>query len=195
MGKIFYLMGKSSSGKDTIYKKLIEDETLSLEKIVLYTTRPIRAGEQDGMEYHFVTEEVMQQMEKEGKIIELRTYDTCLGRWHYFTADDSKVNLETKSYIMIGTIESFLETREYYGKNAVVPLMISLDDGIRLQRALDREKVQSEPKYSEMCRRFLADETDFSTEKKNVAGIEREFVNEDLQKCLAEIRQYVEEQL
>ena len=59
MGKIFYLMGKSSSGKDTIYKKLIQDPELKLKTIVLYTTRPIRAGEQEGMEYHFVTEEVM----------------------------------------------------------------------------------------------------------------------------------------
>jgi len=195
MGKIFYLMGKSSSGKDTIYKNLIEDETLSLEKIVLYTTRPIRAGEQEGVEYHFVTEAAMEQMQKSGKVIELRTYDTCFGRWHYFTADDSSVDLSAKSYIVIGTIESFLKMKEYYGKDVVVPIMIGLDDGIRLQRALDREKGQSEPKYSEMCRRFLADETDFSAEKKAEAGIEKEFINESLQDCLREIQTFIKKQL
>lgn len=191
MAKIFYLMGKSSSGKDTIYKKLIQNETLALENIVLYTTRPIRAGEQDGVEYHFVTEEEMAAMQADGKVIELRTYNTCLGKWHYFTADDESVNLEEKNYMIIGTIESFLKTKQYYGEDKVIPVMISLDDGIRLQRALDREKVQEQPKYSEMCRRFLADEQDFSSEKKREAGIDKEFVNENLDSCLSEIEDYI----
>ena len=54
MGKIFYIMGKSSSGKDTIYSRLLQDEAMQLKKIILYTTRPMREGEQDGREYHFV---------------------------------------------------------------------------------------------------------------------------------------------
>lgn len=191
MGKIFYLMGKSSSGKDTIYKKLIQNEQLSLKKIVLYTTRPIRAGEQDGVEYHFVTEEEMSSMQEAGKVIELRTYHTCLGKWHYFTADDESVRVEEIDYIMIGTIESFLKTKAYYGEDKVIPIMIALDDGIRLQRALDREKGQDKPKYSEMCRRFLADEADFSAEKKAQAGIDREFVNENLEQCLKDIEEYI----
>lgn len=191
MARIFCLMGKSSSGKDTIYKKLIQNENLALKHIVLYTTRPIRAGEQDGVEYHFVTEEKMLDMQQAGKIIEIRTYDTCLGRWHYFTADDENIRIETTDYIMIGTIEAFLKIRDYYGKDKVVPIMIDLDDGIRLQRALDREKGQDQPKYSEMCRRFLADEIDFSLEKKTEAGIDKEFVNENLENCLAEIEDYI----
>ena len=191
MAKIFCLMGKSSSGKDTIYKKLIQNESLALKNIVLYTTRPIRAGEQDGVEYHFVTEEQMKAMQQAGKIIEIRTYDTCLGRWHYFTADDENIRMEETDYIMIGTIEAFLKIRDYYGKDKVVPIMIDLDDGIRLQRALDREKGQDQPKYSEMCRRFLADENDFSLQKKAEAGIDKEFVNENLENCLAEIEDYI----
>lgn len=47
----------------------------------------------------------------------------------------------------------------------MVPVLIELDDGARLQRALDRERKQSEPKYEEMCRRFLADSEDFAEEK------------------------------
>ena len=53
MGKIFCVMGKSASGKDTIYRRLMEAPGLGLERIVLYTTRPIRAGEKDGVDYHF----------------------------------------------------------------------------------------------------------------------------------------------
>jgi guanylate kinase len=62
MGKIFRLMGKSSSGKDTIFRKLLQQENLQLKPIILYTTRPIRKNEKQGREYHFtnlknVTEE------------------------------------------------------------------------------------------------------------------------------------------
>ena len=65
MGKIFYIMGKSSSGKDTIYERLLEDEVLRLRPIVLYTTRPIRMGEQEGREYHFVTPERLEEWKRE----------------------------------------------------------------------------------------------------------------------------------
>ena len=51
MGKIFYIMGKSSSGKDSIYRKLEADEELGLERLVIYTTRPVRDGEKEGREY------------------------------------------------------------------------------------------------------------------------------------------------
>lgn len=56
MGKIICLMGKSSSGKDTIYKNLMEDKSLGLRKLIPYTTRPMREGEQEGVEYHFTDE-------------------------------------------------------------------------------------------------------------------------------------------
>ena len=53
MGKIFYIMGKSATGKDHLYEALAGREELRLNPIVLYTTRPIRSGEQNGREYFF----------------------------------------------------------------------------------------------------------------------------------------------
>ena len=52
MGKIFYIMGKSSSGKDSIYRKLESTEEFGLKRLVIYTTRPIRDGEKEGREYY-----------------------------------------------------------------------------------------------------------------------------------------------
>ena len=66
-----------------------------------------------------------------------------------------------------------------------------MDDGERLQRALDRERKQEEPKYEEMCRRFLADSGDFSEEKITEAGIEKRFRNSSLEKCLEEVKEYI----
>ncbi|MBQ2982574.1 MAG: guanylate kinase [Lachnospiraceae bacterium] len=184
MGKIFYLMGKSSSGKDTMFKKLIEDKALGLKTIVGYTTRPMREGERDGVEYFFVDEEKMLSLEAEGKVIERRSYNTVHGIWSYFTVDDGQVNLDSDDkYLLIGTLESYEKVRNYYGKEYLIPLYISVDDGLRLQRALDRERQQDNPKYAEMCRRFLADEADFSKENIDRCEITVSYENVDLESC------------
>lgn len=69
MGLIFCILGKSSTGKDSIFRELISDEDLNLRKIVTYTTRPMREGEKNGREYFFVSKEVMDVYQNEGKII------------------------------------------------------------------------------------------------------------------------------
>lgn len=193
MGKIFYIMGKSSSGKDTIYKRLLECSDPAFQTITMYTTRPIREGEQDGVEYYFVTDETRQELEQAGRIIELRSYHTVHGVWNYFTVKDEQIDLEAYDYLVIGTLESYAKMRQYFGKEKLVPILIELDDGERLQRALDREKTQKYPRYQELCRRYLADENDFAAEKLAEAEIEKSFYNDELEKCLLEIQAYIKE--
>lgn len=146
MGHIFYVMGKSASGKDTIYK-ILRERLPQIRTVVPYTTRPIRAGERDGVEYYFVTGKRLADLEKQGKIIEKRTYQTIYGPWSYATVDDGQIDLGSHDYFMIGTLESYEGTRNYFGAYALVPLYIEVEDGERLQRALDRERQQTEPKY------------------------------------------------
>jgi guanylate kinase len=187
MGKIFIVMGKSATGKDTIYKKLLEAEELNLKTAVMYTTRPIRMAEEDGVEYHFVDEETLLELQKQNKIIEHRSYDTIHGTWHYFTVNDGQINLEERDYLMIGTLETYAQIREYFGKDRVIPIYIEVEDGIRLLRALKREQKQEQPKYAEMCRRFLADEEDFSEENLQKNGIIKRYQNTDINICLYEV--------
>nr|WP_024837908.1 guanylate kinase [Clostridium sp. 12(A)] len=187
MGKIFYVMGKSASGKDTIYKRLLEMQP-HLKQVVLYTTRPIRQGEKDGKEYYFTSEDRLKQLREEGKIIEERTYQSILGPWTYFTVDDGQIDVNSDdSYLMIGTLESYEKTRNYYGAGIMVPIYIEVEDGKRLLRALEREDKQKEPKYAELCRRYLADEEDFKEDNLARCGIERRFLNDDLEMCLRDI--------
>ena len=192
MGKIFYIMGKSSSGKDTIYKKLSE-RMPALQRSVPYTTRPIRDGEQEGVEYHFVGEDRLREMQEAGRVIEVRAYNTKCGVWTYFTADDGQIDLEKKDYLVIGTLESFQALKKYFGEEKIVPIYIEVDDGVRLSRALEREQREKEPRYEEMCRRFLADSADFSEENLRRAGIWKRFVNMELERCLEEIGAYIKD--
>ena len=186
MGHIFYVMGKSASGKDTIYK-ILRERLPQIRTVVPYTTRPIRAGERDGVEYYFVTGKRLADLEKQGKIIEKRTYQTIYGPWSYATVDDGQIDLGSHDYFMIGTLESFEKMQGYFGKDIMVPVYIYIEDGVRLERALSREKMQKNPKYSELCRRYLADERDFCEENLIRCGITRRYENLDLDGCLKEI--------
>ena len=185
MGKLYCLMGKSAAGKDSIYAELLKRKK-NLKKVVTYTTRPMRSGEREGVEYHFVSEEIMRRMHKEDRIIECREYPTVYGPWFYFTADDGQINPDTGSYLMIGTLDAYVALRKRYGE-AVVPIYVETDDGERLARALERERSQKEPKYEELCRRFLADAVDFSEKRIEEAGITVRYKNEDFSHCVEEI--------
>ena len=139
MGKIYYIMGKSASGKDTIYRRLMEDKTFAFHTLVPYTTRPMRSTEVNGRDYFFTDEAGLSRLQEAGRVIE------------------------------------------------VIPIYVEVEDGLRLSRAVERERAQREPKYAELCRRFLADEADFSEEKLSEAGIVKRFQNDDLERCLQEI--------
>lgn len=190
MYKIACIMGKSGVGKDHIYQALLEDPTLNLKKVVMYTTRPMRSGEQDGVEYFFTNEDKVDKFAKAGKIIEMRTYQTVQGPWHYLTVEDDQIDLETGRYLVIGTLEAYQSYVEHYGKNIVMPIYIEVEDGLRLERAMRREKKQENPNYREMCRRFLADCEDFSEEKLLKSGIRVRYGNNgEIEECIEDIRQ------
>ena len=193
MGNIFCVMGKSASGKDTIYNKILQDDSLMLSRIIPYTTRPIRDGETQDKDYHFCNEEDVKRLSAQGRIIELREYNTVYGVWKYFTVNDDDIDLRCKSYLTVGTLESYTKIRDYFGSDKVLPIYVEGEDGDRLIRAIHREKGQQVPKYEEMCRRFLADEEDFSEENLIKSGITERFGNEDFTECLNKIQRYIEE--
>lgn len=188
MGKIVYVMGKSASGKDTIYKELVK-RLPAYKTVRMYTTRPIREGEKNGVEYFFVDQVFLEKCEREKKLIECRTYQTVYGPWSYFTVDDGQIDLNQGNYLMMGTLDSYESLRRYYGKEALLPIYIHVEDGLRLQRALNREMQQKKPKYAELCRRYLADEKDFSPERLAQCGITDIYENDVLEECIETILQ------
>lgn len=194
MHRIFYIMGKSATGKDKLYRNLLEHFSVNepnLKPLVLYTTRPMRTGEVDGKDYWFVDRYSFLKMKEAGNVIEERTYDTIYGPWTYFTSAES-IDLEKGSYLGIGTLESFTRLVEYFGRDRVVDLYVEVEDGLRLERAVRRERKEQEPKYKEVCRRFLSDSEDFSEENLKKAGVERRFYNNDaFEDCLSELKEFI----
>ena len=196
MSKIFCVMGKSASGKDSVFKKLAADPGLGLRTVVPYTTRPIREGERDGVEYYFTDERHFQDLKQSGKIIEDRAYHTVHGLWRYFTADDGQICLSPENnYIIIGTLEAYRQMLDYFGPDIMRPVYVEVEDGQRLLRALKREQFQTKPRYAEMCRRFLADCEDFSEEKIGDCGIIKRYANIELEQCVRQIKADIEEEI
>lgn len=189
MGKIFCIIGKSSSGKDTVFKELVKDQELKLKPVLSYTTRPIRQNESQGIEYNFIDEEMLAGYQQTGKIIEKREYKTVNGTWFYSTIDDGQIDLtKPVHYLLIVTLEAYKSLRSYFGEDQVFPFYITVDDGNRLERALKREQKQENPNYDELCRRFLADSADFNITKLRECGVVKYYPNENLTTCIRSIK-------
>ena len=191
MGRLFILMGKSATGKDTVLRELLTRPELGLREIVGYTTRPLREKERDGVDYHFVSEGQLEQYRQVGRVLECRKYDTVYGPWYYFHVDDGQFSLEEGNKIMTTTLEGYEKIRDYFGSEQIVPLYLEISDRTRLHRALEREDKQSSPKYAELCRRFLADNEDFSEEELARLGIAKRYSNENLTECLEELARQI----
>lgn len=156
--KIILLIGPSNSGKDLFFKKI--KDIYQIEPIVPFTTREKRPGEQEGETYHYISQEQMDLLELKNLLIERRVYNTISGKWNYATSKEG-IDLEHHHYVYSAVWTIYQSFLKYYPKENVIPFYFQLDDGIRLQRALDRERNSKNEKYAEMCRRYLADKQDF----------------------------------
>ena len=54
---------------------------------------------------------------------------------------------------------------------------------------MNREKTQANPNYDELCRRFLADNKDFSDDNLSSLNINKFYTNEDLEECINNIKE------
>lgn len=152
--KLAILFGESGSGKDYIFKKLVEKYPNLFNPIVRMTTRPKRKGEVNKKTYTFVSEEVMAQELLDNNILAVEIFNG----WYYGlpanSFDENKINLCILAPQSIEILEqdkpNDLQLYKFY---------IQADDKVRLERSLKREK---NPDCVEVCRRFLADKTDFS---------------------------------
>lgn len=144
------ICGKAGSGKDTIMRQVVSNNP-SLHEIVSCTTRPMREGEAEGINYFFLTGEQFGNKVVNGEMLEA----TCFNDWFYGTAYDSL----RKDCVNIGVfnpegIDSVIAHKDI----ELVVFLIEADDKIRLLRQLNREE---HPDVHEIIRRFKADELDF----------------------------------
>lgn len=163
---IYVFMGKSSVGKDYIVKKVLENNK-NIELAVSHTTRPIRKNEQNGVEYHFISQENFLKKQSNSYFIETRKYNTYdkngnKAVWYYglsYNAIQGDVD-----YIVILDLKGLNELIAAIGDNKIEIIYIKADDEVRYKRALNREGKMTEDQIKEVERRFIADDKDFPNE-------------------------------
>ncbi len=149
--KVIALFGKAGSGKDTILRALVNKFPDRYNEIVSCTTRPPREGEQEGVNYYFLTVDQFTEKVLNGDMLEATEFNN----WHYGTAlsslstDKINVGVFNPEGIRCLMEDNFVDLTAYY---------VQVEDKERLIRQLIREV---DPDVKEIIRRFSADEKDF----------------------------------
>ena len=158
------LCGKSASGKDTIAKRL---SRRGFETLVSYTSRPMRDGEKEFVDYVFLTKQDFEQRIKEGRFIEYRSYKTLVNGkediWYYGTPKRDIVDMLTakKDFVIVLDLDGAKAFMDYYGKENCFCVSIEASDRTRTERAMKRGSFDE----TEWDRRIEADFEAFSEER------------------------------
>ena len=181
---IFLLLGKSGSGKDTIRKEIMKRIGNKISFCVPYTNREIRPNEQDGRDYFFIKEK--KDIKNDDLIVSEKCVDTVRGRQLYIQTVPK--NYKEKNYLVISGISEIID--EFYnkvGEKYVCPIGIDVNDRDLLIRSIYRESKNSNPKYKEVCRRFISDKEDFE----KIEHQYEHFKNDDYELCGEYIADYI----
>lgn len=157
--KLILLIGCMASGKDTILKEMINEGYA--EPVISHTSRPMRKGEKDGIEYHFVSAEEMLKMKENNEFIEFKSYKAANNeKWYYGVNKNSLEKGLSKNYILIVDITGMRQIKEYFKDDKdmeITTIFLDVDKETRRKRAIRRDDMTLE-KVKEIERRLEADD-------------------------------------
>ena len=145
--KIFALLGYMGVGKDTILKQVLKDMD-DVKPIISTTTRPMRKGETEGVEYYFIYD--TEFFRRGTDFVEQRIYHTKVkengvekdATWRYGI---ERAELEKDDYLIV-IVDSvgYKELKNYVGNGRIVPIFISAPQEELRARALARGDLEAE---------------------------------------------------
>lgn len=177
--KLIVLCGKAGVGKDFLLQQLCKAFPDDLNIVVSDTTRPPRWGEENGVNYNFLTEKEFHKRD--------HIEHSYFNRWYYGTPIDSLSTEKINVLILNPDGVRQIYTREDL---KIRLFLISASDKTRMLRQLNREDY---PDVKEVCRRFLADEEDFMNLYKYPFKKLRNQLEGDEKQCLMIIKEVIDE--
>lgn len=148
MKKVFLVLGKSGSGKDTLLNNILESGELDLKRVIRETSRPRRTYEQDGLQYHFKTEKVMR--ERMGEYLE---WD-CFNDWFYATHPEALK--DGNNFIMTGSPSTLMMLKRFSSEIELNAIFLNVSEDVQFKRLSKRGDSDRE-----VNRRIEADNRDF----------------------------------
>lgn len=178
------IMGKTSSGKDTVVNELITKH--GFRKCVTYSTRPMRDGEKQDITYHFITEDDFKQKIRENFFAEYKSYDTEFGIWYYGVALEDVENADDKTVIIL-TPDGYRDIIKKV-KNKPKSIYIYANNSTIKERLINRG---DDPKESQ--RRLEHDNIDFKGVETEVDKIVYNNKGSNINDTVNKILKYLEE--
>lgn len=183
MAKIYCILGFSCTGKSTIEKLLTE--TNQLQRVITTTSRPMRKGEFNGVDYNYISKEEFLIKKDLGKFIETAEYRG----WFYGTPKEAIDLSNKKDYIIVVEPKGFYKMKELYGDSVVGIYLYLQNHWELLMRGLNRQPHADKDACKEICRRYLSDFETFSeVEKKCILKINNIDAQETTQIILRNIK-------
>lgn len=134
MSKTVVLVGRMCSGKTTLAKAL---EEKGFKRIITYTTRPMRDGEVDGVDYHFIGSDEFKRLYNTGFFAETTIYKDSSGYLRYGSCKyDYSIKNDT---VIILNPQGVISLRE-----AAFVVYLDIPSNLLLDRARDRGYSQNE---------------------------------------------------
>lgn len=158
-GKILFLCGKGGTGKDSVMGFLVRKYPDIFERFVITTTRPMRDGEVDGVDYHFCTREDFARKVVNNEFCIVEYYNVVNGNSNYYGVGDIP-NSSDKVYVLCGTNTQYDKLKARYG-DRVIGVYLYNTAYTSLTRMLSRLRDRKESNVLEACRRVLSDSQDY----------------------------------
>lgn len=153
MIKILILIGKTTSGKDYVVKRLVQKH--GYKKIITYTTRPMRKNERQDVTYHYISEEEFKSKIGESFFLEWKSYNTEFGTWYYGSALEDLKKSDDKSVIIL-TPKDYRDVKNKLSRKDITCIYLYANNATLKKRLIKRGDNKSEAE-----RRLLHDNEDF----------------------------------
>lgn len=181
--KPLLFLGPSGVGKDTIINRLIDSYPNIFYKLPSYTTRPMRPGEKEGVDYFFINEEEFHKKEKEGKLFGIKKYNN-----NYYASDKEllkeHINKNDKIIILNYNIETVYSIKNEIDFNCVAIMPPHEDE-------LEKRLIKRGTKPEEIDKRMKnsIEEIKMINEANDI--INHRVVNDDIDICMNELMEYI----
>lgn len=178
---IIAITGKTASGKSSIERAL--EKVYGYKRVISTTTRPMRNGEKQDVDYHFVTDEEFKKLLDNNELIEYRYYDAIENgktkRWYYGITKD-EIDLNKHSVVVSVDLKGLQDLKKHFG-NKVISFYIDVPEEKRKLRAIARDINFEEQEFIRRCK---DDDIKFKDVKYKVDKI---IPNDDFNKCIEQI--------
>lgn len=152
--RMIIIMGRAGTGKTSLVNELVKR---GYEKIKTCTTRPIRDGEEDGVDYFFLTDDQFHKYAQNNYFAEIKKYYTTEGEWLYGTPKVELLSSDEKSVIIltpdgVRAVKPLLDSRGIHYTVVLIGAKASV---------IKRRMIQRGDDMDEIIRRIRADDEDF----------------------------------